>query len=239
MQRNLTDWKASLAALNDMLINRRKAFADRLPVVQARERSLGIEAMERKRDQLTADIAKAEEQGDGVALADARERDLLERFERVRALLAKDGLGNDPEVTALRERFRRVAGALTWQLNDAFASRLWDAKKNLKEIDTGLAEARERDGALARAQQTEPARFDQLGARIAALDSRLVAMAPRVTTLIAEQQQYIQDLAVAALEQQKERLAAYVTQARFSVAQIYDRARVAKEGSNAPPSQPQ
>jgi hypothetical protein len=239
LQRNLNEWQASLAALNDMLVNRRKAFADRLPVVQTRERALNIEALEHKRDALTRDLAVAEEQADGVALADARERDLLERFERVRKRLEEPAVGRDPEIAALRERFRRVAGALSWQLNDAFASRLWDAKKSLKEIDTGLAEAREGDAALTRAQQLEPVRFDQFGERIAELDRRLHAMAPRVTTLMAEQQQYVQDLAVAALEQQKERLAAYGTQARFAVAQIYDRARIAKEGSNAAPTQPQ
>jgi hypothetical protein len=50
---------------------------------------------------------------------------------------------------------------------------------------------------------------------------------------MAEQQEYVQNLAVAALEQQKERLASYGTQARFAVAQIYDRARLARESNNA------
>ena len=236
---NLNHWQESLAALNDMLINRRRAFADRLPVVQANERALNIGELERRRDTLTTDLAAAEQEGDGVALADARERDLLDRFERVRKLLERAGTTSDPEIDGLRERFRRVAGALSWQLSDQFAGRLWDAKKSLMEIDTGLADARERDAALARAQKEEPARFDQLGARIAELDRRLLAMVPRVTTLMAEQQQYVQDLAVAALERQKERLASYGTQARFAVAQIYDRARVAKESSNAAPSAPQ
>ena len=36
----------------------------------------------------------------------------------------------------------------------------------------------------------------------------------------------VQDIAVAALTQQKERLAVYVTQARFAVAQLYDRANI-------------
>jgi tetratricopeptide (TPR) repeat protein len=239
LQSNLDEWKASLGALNDMLVNRRKAFADRLPGVQARERTLNITELERKRDGVATDLAAAEEQADGVALADARERDLLERFERVRQLLSRGGEDNDPDIAELRERFRRVAGALSWQLSEQFAGRMWDAQKSMKEIDTGLTEAREHDAALTRAQQMEPVRFDQLGARIAELDSRLHAMMPRVNTLMAEQHQYVQDLAVAALEQQKERLTAYNTQARFAVAQIYDRARIAKEGSNAAPSQPQ
>jgi hypothetical protein len=230
LAQNLNHWRQTLAALNDMLENRRHAFAERLPAVQETERSLNIQGLERRRDDVTRDLAKAEQQGDGMALADARERDLMARFQSVQALLEKE---QDPHAAALRERFRRVAGAMTWQLSDQFPARLWDAKKSLKEIDTGLAEARERDTALARAKQEEPARFDQLGARIAELDQRLRAVGPRVATLLAEQQQYVQNLAIAALEEQKERLASYGTQARFAVAQIYDRARLAKEGSNA------
>jgi hypothetical protein len=254
LSRNLAHWQESLGALNDMLVNRRRAFAERLPEIQARERDLNIMDLEGRRDEITNALAAAEQQGDGVALADARELDLLARFERARKLLERLGdTERDAELDAMRsrdkdfylvinretnraklaERLRRVAGALTWQLSDAFAARLWDAKKSLKEIESGLAEARERDAALARAQTEEPARFDQLGARIAELDKRLQAMTPRVTTLLAEQQDYVQNLAVAALEQQKERLASYGTQARFAVAQIYDRARLAKESSNA------
>ena len=37
-------------------------------------------------------------------------------------------------------------------------------------------------------------------------------------------EQYLQDRAAQELERQKQRLRAYVTQARFGIAQVYDRA---------------
>ena len=43
----------------------------------------------------------------------------------------------------------------------------------------------------------------------------------------------MQELAVAELVRQKERLAEYGTQARFAVAQIFDRASMAREDSRA------
>ena len=92
---------------------------------------------------------------------------------------------------------------------------------------------RQRDAALSQAQQEEPTRFDRFGARIAQLDKRLHAMAPRVTTLLAGQQRYVQEFAVAALEEQKDRPKSYNAQARFAVAQLYDRARTATEGTHA------
>jgi len=45
----------------------------------------------------------------------------------------------------------------------------------------------------------------------------------------------VQELAVAALEQQKERLANYTTQARYAVAQLYDRANQPQDAENARP----
>ena len=49
-------------------------------------------------------------------------------------------------------------------------------------------------------------------------------MIPRVAALSKEQQGAVQEIAIAELARQKERLAVYSTQARFAVAQLYDRA---------------
>ena len=44
----------------------------------------------------------------------------------------------------------------------------------------------------------------------------------------------MQELAVAELTRQKERLASYTMQARFALAQLYDRATAAKKDDHAP-----
>jgi hypothetical protein len=43
----------------------------------------------------------------------------------------------------------------------------------------------------------------------------------------------VQEIAVAELTRQKERLAIYATQARFAVAQLYDRANIKKDADHA------
>ena len=77
-------------------------------------------------------------------------------------------------------------------------------------------------------------RFDTFAARIAELEGRIHALMPRISALLDGQRDYVQELAVAELEHEKERLAAYTTQARFAVAQIYDRANLEKENAHAP-----
>jgi hypothetical protein len=107
----------------------------------------------------------------------------------------------------------------------------WKERLGVLKGDVGRVDARDRDAALARAPQEGPTRFGKFNDRIAAGERRLRAMTSRVAALMTDQQHYVQELAVAALEAQKERLVSYDRQARFAVAQIYDRA--GKEKSNA------
>jgi tetratricopeptide (TPR) repeat protein len=236
LARNLRNWEDKLGVFGDMLAQRREAFAQRLPQVRARDRALGIEALTQRAGEVAREFDRVEAQQDGTAFADARERDLQVRLDRVRAQLARGGpeLGADADVGAAAERLRRAAGALTWELSQAFPARLWEASKGLKDIEVGLADAQRRDAALARAQLDEPVRFEQFAARITALGARVRVLMPRVDQLALEQQHEVQELAVAVLTRQKERLTQYASQARFAVAQLYDRAHVAKEGGNAP-----
>ena len=227
LTRNLQQWKDSLAVFGDVLDNRRKAYADRLPQFLAKARDTGLNELSLRGATLATELQVAEVQGDGSVFADAKERELLDRLEGVQANLK--ALGDSPETTAARERQRLVAGALTWQLTQSYPARLYEAKRALQTLDAGISEAKQREAGLAQAQRDEPARFDQFALRIVELDKRIEALIPLVAALSKEQQGALQELAVAELVRQKDRLAAYSTQARFAVAQLYDRANKGKE----------
>jgi len=231
LAKNLDEWKDKLGIFDAMLATRRKAFADRLPPVQARAGDTGIELLAKRRDAVAEEIAKGEQEGDGVAFAGAKELDLLARVKTLRA--AVDAPGADAEVTALRDRVRLAGGLLTWQLAQKQTDRVWTLQKDLQRIDGELVGVKRRDAELAAAQKEEPARFDRFGLRIAALTPLLNVMIPRVASLTREQQRQVQDIAVAELTRQQERLADYTTQARFALAQLYDRAYANKESDRA------
>lgn len=231
LARNLQEWKDKLGVYGDMLDNRRKAYAERLPGILAKARDSGFKELSQRGAVLAAELVSAEQQADGVAFADARERELMQLLDDVQVAL-KDA-GNDPEAAAARERHRLAAGAMVWRLAQAYPERAYEASRALRTLDAGISEARERELALEKAQRDEPARFDRFAERIAELDKRLQEVIPQVAALSREQQGALQELAVAELTRQKERLAGYSTQARFAVAQLYDRASKAKEGSHA------
>jgi len=231
--KNLQDWQNSLGAFRDMLDNRRKAFAERLPKVREHAGAVNIDALEQRGAQLAETIARAERETDVAALATEHEIELAGRLARVRETIAlNDG---HPAIDETRERARRLSGALFWQQSQAFSDRLWQAKKSMRDHAEGIAQARRVSAALAQAERDEPARFDAFEVRIVELGRRIDALLPRVSALLGEQQQYVQERAVAALEQQKERLANYTTQARYAVAQLYDRANQPQDAENARP----
>ena len=231
LSRNLDEWRDKLGVFQDMLETRRKAYAERLPQVRARASEISLDAMRKRRDQAAADIAAGEAQTDGVAFASAKQLELMALVKSAQAAL--DKAKPSVEADAARERLRLASGVLTWNVAHDYSDRVWEAKKDLTTIDATIAEAQQRDAALALAQREEPARFERFGKRITALTPQLDVLSPKVASLTREQQAVVQEIAVAQLTQQKERLAIYATQARFAVAQLYDRANIKKDADHA------
>lgn len=219
---NLKDWEDKLGVFGDMLDNRRRAYAERLPAVQAQARQVNLAALQQRRDEVTGEVERAVREQDAAAFANERDRELMDTITVVQEGVKT--LGSDADAERARQRARLVAGAMTWRLAQEYPARSWDAQKDLKIVDTELAQAREREAAVARAQVEEPARHEAFAKRIAELAARIKALTPQVAALSGDQQKEVQELAVAELGRQKDRLAVYAQQARFAVAQMYDRA---------------
>ena len=231
LETNLQQWRDTLFVFRDMLEQRRQAFAERLPQVLDKASDSGLLELSVRGALLSGELTLAESDSDASAFANAAERDALARLASVQAILKRSG--SAPEMLAARERARLAAGVLSWQMAQAYPQRLWTAKKELRRLDSGLTEARGREAALAQAQRDEPARFERFAARIDALAGQLDATLPRVAALSREQQDAAQRIAEAALLGQKERLVAYTLQARFEIAQLIDRATVARSDDRA------
>ncbi len=233
LERNLQQWRDNLLVFRDMLAHRRQAYAARL--AQTREGAGSSAAtlveLRQRRSALAREVSAAEAQGDGVAFADARQRGLLARVEGLQAALKTQG--HDPEIAALADRVRLAAGALQWDLAQALPARRWATRKTMAAIEAQLGEATQREAALAAALRDEPLRFEQFARRIDALAAQVDAALPRVAALSLEQRGAAQQIAEAALADQKQRLVAYTTHARFEIAQLIDRATLAQGSDRA------
>ncbi len=220
--RNLNTWAQNIGTYRDMLATRRQGFTERLPRVIAGERALQVERARATYASEARELARIESEGDAEALATEREHSLAMRLERVRTGVER--LADPAQRESAREKSRLLRGLLTWDLSAQYSTRLWEAKKALRETDRLFAEAEVRRLALAQAQTQVPAKFDEFDTRIEILRGRISRAQADVGAVAGAQEAYLAELAVAELARRRDQIVTYTTQARFAVAQIYDRA---------------
>lgn len=228
VQARLEQWSSDIAIYGDMLSTRRAGFANRLPQVLQSRRVQDLPTLKSKRDALAETLTRIENESVTDVLATPKEQAQLARLERIHERLRRRVDTSDES----QERFRRLQGLLTWNMAVDFKARQWEARKSLNELDHLLQDSQMRRVALELAQRETPGRFREFGERIEALAPRIERLRARAQELARAQENYLGELAIAELRQQQERLATYLTQARFAVAQTYDRS---SDGTAPPP----
>jgi tetratricopeptide (TPR) repeat protein len=222
MNRNLDRWDESLQAFDDILDTRQRAYVERLPKIDASLASVDLEAIDAQRVALESQLQAIERSEDVVALGTAKEQDTWRTLAAMEASLAR--LPNDAAGDELREKHRFLSGLLEWDLRRDYKARLWAAKKGLGELDRSVREAQRRHHQVSSAREDWPEKFGELSARIGAVRPRVEGLRGSAQAALRTQQQFLQNIAVAELKAQRDRLNTYMVQARFSLASIYDRA---------------
>src|SRR5215468_7964411 len=223
LQSRLMTWRTSLDAFDDIIRLRGQNYEPLLPEVDARFRELDSQMRlrleqrkhlaERLQAILTAPrpdyLATAEEQIAG---------------ERIAGIEKQLGNSNDPESLALRQRADRLRGALTWRQETEYNERLTAAYIHLNELNAPVDTLTQQYDAFVRTRQAATHSYVGYDVQIARLRERVDEALQRVDVLIARQGHMIETVAVNQLEARRERLAAQQTEARFGVADSYDRA---------------
>ena len=222
MAHTLDKWGDSMEAFGDMIDTRERAYAERLPRVDALLASGAVEKLAQRKTDLESHLNGIDGEKDVAALGSAEERDQWARLQRVEAALA--AAPDDPERADLRDRLRLVKGVLYFRLNDSFRARMWQQRRTMKDLDLALHEAQNRWIRVERARQSVPTNNGEFAARVAALKARIDGLQVHLVAAEQKQSDYLGQVAVAELEQQKNRLSTYQVQARFALATMYDRA---------------
>ena len=230
LQSRLMAWKTSLDAFDDIIRLRQQNYEPLLPEVDAQFRELAsrirlrLEQRNHLGERLKAILTAP--RPDYLATAD-------ERIAGERIALIEKQLGNSdsPESVVLRQRAARLRGALTWRLETEYHERLTAAHVHLNELNAPVdALTRQYDG-FVRMRQAATHSYVGYDVQISRLRERVGEALPRVDMLMARQGNMIETVAIKLLEARRERLAAQQTEARFGVADSYDRAARAQSGA--------
>jgi Tetratricopeptide repeat len=222
MSHTLDKWGDNMEAFGDMIDTRERAYAQRLPRVDALLTSGAVEKLAQRKGDLESRLNGIDGEKDVAALGSTEERDQWARLQRLEAALA--AAPDDPDRAELKDRLRLVKGVLYFRLNDSFRARMWQQRRTIKDLDLALHEAQNRWIRVERARQSVPTNNGEFAARVASLKARIDALQVHLAATEQKQSEYLGQVAVAELEQQKNRLSTYQVQARFALATMYDRA---------------
>jgi hypothetical protein len=222
--------KASLEAFDDIIRLRKQNYEPLLPQIDAQFRELDsrmrLRLQQRKHFDERLHAMLTAPRPDFLATTD--ERIAGERI----ALIEKQlGDSNDPESLTLQHRAARLRGVLTWRLETEYPQRLTAAFEHLNELNTQVDALNQRYDAFVRTRQAATHSYVGYDAQIARLRERVAGAQQHVEVLMAQQGRLIENVAINQLEARRQRLVAQQIQARFGVADSYDRASRAQSGA--------
>jgi len=223
LRSKLMGWQTGLDAFDDIIRLRKQNYEPLLPKVDAQFRELDsrmrlrLEQRKHLAERLQAMLTAP--RPDYLATAE-------ERIAGERIALIEKRLGNSdsPESLLLRQRAARLRGTLTWRLQTEYHERLTVAHVHLQELKANVDALTRQYDAFVRTRQAATHSYVGYDVQIARLRDRVRDALQRVDILMARQGQMIETVAINQLGARRKRLVAQQTEARYGVADSYDRA---------------
>ena len=229
IQDNLGQWADNMEAYDSMLSARQLRYEKHRPAAMRALQSDVPGKLQQRHTELEYTIAAIESGDTPIGLARSQETRQWQQLETIGKRL--DQLPAGKELDGLREKQKRLQGILYWQIASDFKPRLWQAKRELETLANLIEESERSAEALRQADYASPTEFMSFRKRIERQRKSIRKLSGRTEKTRISQGRQVEDLAVAQLEKQKQRLDAYLIQARFALAQTYDNALSSQAGA--------
>jgi hypothetical protein len=221
----LAAWSTDYTAYNDIIELRRRYYEPLLPSIDAQFRKLDsvIRLRVEQRERLDKKLKKMLVAPQPDFLATAQERIAKEQI----TTLEKSLKGKPADADTLH-RIARLKGVLQWNINTNYQTRLTDAFEHLAALNKDIAAMQEIYAGFVRTRQAATQSYQGYDEPIRRLGIKTENSLATVNTLMARQGHLLEVMAVNELVRRKQKLEEYQVQARFAMAENYDRASKAK-----------
>jgi predicted negative regulator of RcsB-dependent stress response len=238
LRRKLASWHVSFDAFDDMIGLRRQYYEPQLPGVDAEFRDLDSRMRLRLEQH---ELLEKRLQGMLTAprpdfLATADERLTAARLSELEASLDGDSSAAAAE---LRTRIARLQGLITFTLRTEYHERLDVFARHLRDLGDAIEVLRAQHVEFVRVRQAAVHSYEGYETPLQRLRTRVGEALAKVNLLMARQGRLLELVAIDELVARRERLEGYEDQARFALADSYDRAtgeRVAAETAAVQPA---
>ena len=231
LRRKLASWHVSFDAFDDMIGLRREYYEPQLPGIDAEFRELDsrmhlrLEQHELLEKRLQSMLVGP--RPDFLATAD--ERGAAARLAELAAGLEGD---TSPAADELRTRIARLQGSITYTLRTEYHERLDVFARHLRDLREAIEVLEAQHVEFVRSRQAAVHSYEGYDTPISRLRTRVGEALGEVNLLMARQGRVLELVAIDELVARRDRLEQYRDQARFALADSYDRAtrdRVAAE----------
>jgi hypothetical protein len=230
LRNKLTQWDGYFDAFAEIVARRKAHYEPLLPGIDRRFQMLDTQIRLRleQRARVHAQMQSMLETPRADLLATADERGILDAMdERLRGTGLDGGHAAAGRIALLR-------GVVHWQIETEYHERYTEAYLRLQQLDRDIIELTEAYDAFVRARQAATQSYTGYDDTIAGLKDRAREAQRKVEVLMASQGRLLETMAVKELEQRRRQLHEYQVQARFAMADSYDRAiRTADAGEAA------
>jgi hypothetical protein len=228
LRKRLIAWDEYVDSWEEIIDLRRRYYEPLLPEIDKKFRALDSQFRLRMEQRQSLDdrlqhmlIAPRPD-----FLATADERILRQQLARLEAQY-KDDTSEGAEDT--RRRIKRLQGRIHFDVYTTYDQRLTDAYKHLHDLDADVARLKEIYAAFVRTRQAATQSYQGYDDQIRHARNRSRDAKEKVAILMARQGNMLEMMAVNELEQRRVRLEDYQIQARFAMAESYDRAVKAQQ----------
>jgi len=223
LRSKLVSWQSSFDAFEDIIRLRGEYYDPQLPEIDAafREQDARMRARLEQRRHLADRLQGLLTAPRPELLATEEERVTSERLAALREQLELDP---SPAAQALLPRVARLQGSITWRLRTEYDERLTVAHTHLYELNEHIEALDRQYKAFVRTRQAATHSYVGYDTQIGRLRKRVDNAIKRVDLVMARQGHLIEMVAINQLKSRRERLVSLQTQARYAVADSYDRA---------------
>lgn len=217
----INHWKNNIPALQMMLKEKRKTYKNKLSKTMDDESIDKARVLTKRSKKLSAQVAQIESKEKALALSTPKETGYLQLLSEVsKRISALEG--DDEELLELKRKFRLLKGRIQWEIEIDYPVRIWNIKKELKKLNTAVAEMNKSMGSLQASWKNAPAEFSGFDKRISNKDEHIKSLKNRIDLAVISQEKLLRRMTLEKLRLHRNQIKLYHDRALFAKARLYD-----------------
>ncbi|WP_227820324.1 tetratricopeptide repeat protein [Ramlibacter tataouinensis] len=231
LRQNLAAWTDSLDSFAEIIEIRGRYYDGVLPGIDTRFKALDSQMRLRmeQRQTLHERLQKLLVSPRPDFLETADERVLREQLAQLGEKYRNDTSASGEDA---RQRIKRLQGVMLWNIRTTYDDRLTRAYRHLHELDADVDRLNTIYRSFVRSRQAATQSYKGYDNQLRALRPRVQDARDKVAKLMARQGNLLEAMAIHELEARRTRLEGYQVQARFALAESYDRANKKQESAS-------